>query len=291
MASIQSPLSPGDFLPPEGDYESRDALFNAMNKWAATRGYAFTTGKSTTDRNGRRIATYACDRHCLPPPTSSKRGRNTTTQGTGCQYSVLAKAVLAKESLDKTAWTLKHRTDKRFSSHNHELSQHPSAHPVEPLRIESRLQSSSIPREPSQFEVAQRALSTCSKCHRAGHIMASRKCPLRYSESQSQPPSAPSASPAPSVPAVPTVPEASPVPSVPAVSSVPSVPSVPSASSTPLAPGAPYDSPQAVYQRYTASRSAWYAAQPRGSIKTDQQYRKAMGLPIAICQNELRMGS
>ena len=118
-------------------------------------GIRITTGKSTTERNGRRIVTYACDRHCLPPPMSSKRGRNTTTQGTGCQYSVLA-----KESLDKTAWTLKHRTDKQFSSHNHELSQHPSAHPVEPLRIESRLQSSSIPREPSQFEVAQRALST-----------------------------------------------------------------------------------------------------------------------------------
>ena len=156
-------------------------------------------------------------RHCLPPPTSTKRGRNTTTRGTGCQYSVLA-----KESLDKTTWILKHRIDKRFSTHNHELSQHPSAHPVEPLRIESRLQSSSIPkintrREPSQFEVVQRALSTCSKCHRAGHIMTSRKCPLRYSELQPQPPSAPSAPPVPSVPAVPAVPSASPVPSVPAV--------------------------------------------------------------------------
>ena len=203
---------------------------------------------------------------------SSKRGRNTTTRGTGCQYSVLA-----KESLDKTTWTLKHRTDKRFSTHNHELSQHPSAHPVEPLRIESRLQSSSIPkintrREPSQFEVVQRALSTCSKCHRAGHIMTSRKCPLRYSELQSQPPSAPSASP---------------VPSVPAVSSVPLVPS---ASSTPLAPGAPYDSPQAVYQRYTASRRAWYAAQPRGSIDRPA-ISESNGSPIAIRQNELRMVS
>jgi hypothetical protein len=41
-----------------------------------------------------------------------------------------------------------------------------------------------------------------------------------------------------------------------------------------------YDSPEAIYQRYVAARSAWYAAQPRGSIKTNQQYRKANGLPL-----------
>ena len=40
-----------------------------------------------------------------------------------------------------------------------------------------------------------------------------------------------------------------------------------------------YDSPQAIYGRYVATRSAWYAAQPTGSIKTNQQYRKAVGLP------------
>jgi hypothetical protein len=41
-----------------------------------------------------------------------------------------------------------------------------------------------------------------------------------------------------------------------------------------------YDSPQAIYGRYVAARSAWYAAQPAGSIKTNQQYRRAMGLPL-----------
>lgn len=40
-----------------------------------------------------------------------------------------------------------------------------------------------------------------------------------------------------------------------------------------------YDSPEAIYSRYVAARSAWYAEQPRGSIKTNQQYRKAKGLP------------
>jgi hypothetical protein len=40
-----------------------------------------------------------------------------------------------------------------------------------------------------------------------------------------------------------------------------------------------YDDPRAIYQRYVAKREAWYRAQPRGSVKTNQQYRKAMGLP------------
>lgn len=40
-----------------------------------------------------------------------------------------------------------------------------------------------------------------------------------------------------------------------------------------------YDDPRAIYQRYAAARDAWYKAQPRGCIKTNQQYRKAMGLP------------
>ncbi|KAJ6436880.1 reverse transcriptase [Purpureocillium lavendulum] len=35
----------------------------------------------------------------------------------------------------------------------------------------------------------------------------------------------------------------------------------------------------AIYQRYVSAREDWYKAQPRGSLKTNQQYRKAMGLP------------
>lgn len=40
-----------------------------------------------------------------------------------------------------------------------------------------------------------------------------------------------------------------------------------------------YNDPQAIYQRYVEAREAWYRAQPRGSIKTNQQYRRAVGLP------------
>lgn len=116
---------PDDCLPPEGEYESRDALFKAINTWAQPKGYAFTTGKSTREKSGRQTVTYSCDRCCQPPSAFRERRRKTTTRGTGCQFSVLA-----KESLDKTVWTLRHRPDRRFSIHNHEPSQHPSAHPV-----------------------------------------------------------------------------------------------------------------------------------------------------------------
>ena len=38
--------------------------------------------------------------------------------------------MLAKESLDKSIWSLQHRPDKQCSLHNHAPSQHPSAHPA-----------------------------------------------------------------------------------------------------------------------------------------------------------------
>jgi len=117
---------PGDCVPPEAIYDSREALFRSINAWAATRGYAFSTGKSTKEKSGRLTVTYACDRTFLLPTTRRERERirKTTTRGTGCPFSVLA-----KESPDNT-WILKHRPDRRFSIHNHEPSQHPSAHPV-----------------------------------------------------------------------------------------------------------------------------------------------------------------
>ena len=113
-----------DCLPPENIYDSRNALFEAINAWAITRGYAFTTGKSTTEKSGRMTVTYACDRGRRPPEASSSRQRRTSSRVTSCPFSVLA-----KESSDGS-WVLKHRPDSRFSVHNHEPSQHPVAHPV-----------------------------------------------------------------------------------------------------------------------------------------------------------------
>src|SRR6478735_10516566 len=67
----QSPTPfPDDFLPPEGEYESREALFEAINAWAATRGYAFITGRSTKEKTGRRTITYMCDRRRNHPIVS-----------------------------------------------------------------------------------------------------------------------------------------------------------------------------------------------------------------------------
>ncbi|EXK23262.1 hypothetical protein FOMG_19959 [Fusarium oxysporum f. sp. melonis 26406] len=88
---------PRDCLPPEGEFESREALFEAINAWAATRGYGFITGRSTKEKTGRRTITYMCDRRRNHPIVSRERQRKTTTRTTGCQFSVLA-----KESRDKT---------------------------------------------------------------------------------------------------------------------------------------------------------------------------------------------
>jgi hypothetical protein len=122
----QSPTPfPDDCLPPEGEYESREALFEAINAWAATRGYAFITGRSTKEKTGRRTITYMCDRRRNHPIVSRERQRKTTTRITGCEFSILA-----KENKDRSTWTLRHRSDSRFSLHNHEPSQDTTAHPV-----------------------------------------------------------------------------------------------------------------------------------------------------------------
>jgi hypothetical protein len=116
---------PADCLPPEGEYGSRDEVYKALNAWAAPRGYAFVTGRSHKEISGRVSVTYTCDRACRPPNASESRKRQTSTRGTGCQFSVLA-----KQSYDKTTWAVKHRPDSRFAIHNHQPSWHQSAHPV-----------------------------------------------------------------------------------------------------------------------------------------------------------------
>ena len=116
---------PDDCLPPENEYESRDALYESVNAWAATRGSAFISGRSTRERSGKQTVTYMCDRRCNHPTSSKERRRKTTTRSTGCEFSILA-----KESLDKKTWVVRHRSDRRFSTHNHDPSCDPTAHPT-----------------------------------------------------------------------------------------------------------------------------------------------------------------
>lgn len=114
-----------DVLPPEGLYESREALLTAINSWAKPRGYAFTTGKSTKTPNGRVKVVFACDRNKEPPSSSDGRIRRTSSRRTGCKFSVLA-----KQSRDGSTWVLTHRPDRECAKHNHPPSGDLSAHPA-----------------------------------------------------------------------------------------------------------------------------------------------------------------
>jgi len=112
-------------MPPEGVYPSREALHSAINAWAAPRGYAFTVGKSTKKSSGRCITTFSCDRAGVYRDLTTQRMRSGTTRRTGCLFSLLA-----KESLDKTSWSITHRNRSQFGIHNHEPSLDKVAHPV-----------------------------------------------------------------------------------------------------------------------------------------------------------------
>jgi hypothetical protein len=138
---------------------------------------------------------------------------------------------------------------------------------------------------------AARAPNKCSNCHAVGHTMTSKTCPLRHSDSRSQSGFALKL-PLQSTSVLDSIPgpiadldscsmEVLPT-SVDLMASAVSEPNLsPLPTSLLLSHQSPRcDSPQAIYQRYVAARNTWYMALPRGSIKTNQQYRKAMGLPL-----------
>lgn len=88
---LTMPSFPDDCLPPEGNYNSRAALLQAINAWAAPKGYAFVTGRSAKESSGKLTITYSCDRFSRPPSIPKERQRKTTTRGTGCLFSIYAK--------------------------------------------------------------------------------------------------------------------------------------------------------------------------------------------------------
>ncbi|KJZ69833.1 hypothetical protein HIM_10786 [Hirsutella minnesotensis 3608] len=140
--------------------------------------------------------------------------------------------------------------------------------------VNSTRPQSSTQREPSAFEAVEavsrpRAPPTCSKCHGQGHTMRSLSCPLRYSDLLQQAEAAVTA----------PIAEA-------AVAAIEALATEQTTASTAAAEELRYDDPRAIYQRYVTAREIWYNAQPRGSIKTNQRYRKAMGLPLRYSKAE-----
>ena len=87
-ASIQHNSMP---LPPEAQYPSKEALFEAIQAWAKPYGYAFSIGRSIKrEGSGRIKVVYMCDRHERPSLAPRERIRNTSSRGTSCPFSVIA---------------------------------------------------------------------------------------------------------------------------------------------------------------------------------------------------------
>ncbi|KAJ3453427.1 hypothetical protein MRS44_017674 [Fusarium solani] len=115
---------PDDVLPPEGNYNSREELHTAINAWAAPRGYAFTSWRSSKTSNQRIGVIFGCDRGGYARPSKNPQ-RQTVSRRTGCLFSVMA-----KESQCGTIWSLRHRSGADFKQHNHEPSFSQVAHPI-----------------------------------------------------------------------------------------------------------------------------------------------------------------
>jgi hypothetical protein len=156
MATFQE-----DCLPPEGFFDSREALFKSINDHAKSRGYAFTTQRSKRMENGLQKVFFACDRsRQLPSSPERSRQRNTTTRMTGCRFSVIAKET-------SEGWALVHRPGEQFANHNHEPSLHPSAHPVHrKLSSTPQLQSlSNAGLAPKEIQTVVRQRVFLEGCH------------------------------------------------------------------------------------------------------------------------------
>lgn len=173
------------------------------------------------------------------------------------------------------------------------------------IRASGRRTQPSVRRRRSQWELSgmtpcvqrrsttamtrTRAPRRCSKCHIVGHIMSSKLCPLRGSEllTRSEPAQESASAPAEVPASAPTSidnQESNLIISAMVSHSRADAASQPLTTKSTASPSPPpqshgYQEAIAVYQRYVAARKAWYRSQPRGCIKTNQEYRKAMGLP------------
>ena len=92
-AGIPAPPPPPTILalPPLATYATKEALFEGIQKWAKSRGYAFTIQRSVTTGSRRKKVYYACDRRFIPRLAERQEPRRSTqSRGTGCLFSVLA---------------------------------------------------------------------------------------------------------------------------------------------------------------------------------------------------------
>ena len=64
---------PNDYLPPKGQYDLRADIFKAINKWAAPKGYAFINGRSTKEKSGKLLVTYAYNKRIIAPSLLTQR--------------------------------------------------------------------------------------------------------------------------------------------------------------------------------------------------------------------------
>jgi hypothetical protein len=112
-------------LPPLAIYQSKEALFEAIQSWSKDHGYAFIIGRSKRLNNQRQKVYYDCDRQTSTPgPLPTERIRATQSRGSGCPFSILA-----VELPNSQGWEVKYRPEPSYSTHNHPPSLNSAAHP------------------------------------------------------------------------------------------------------------------------------------------------------------------
>jgi hypothetical protein len=108
-------------LLPLAIYPSKEALFEAIQRWAKDRGYVYITGKSKRQSRRQKVY-YICDRRLLTP-LQAIRIQATQSRGTRCLFSILA--IKLSNSL---GWEIRYRPETKYNTHNHPPSQSLAVH-------------------------------------------------------------------------------------------------------------------------------------------------------------------
>lgn len=85
-----------------------------INEWATPRGYTFINDRPTKEVENKPQTVPVVDTTITEFHQENDGGKQPPEQ--------LVRFILGKEALDKTTWTVRYPTDKRFSLHNHEPS-------------------------------------------------------------------------------------------------------------------------------------------------------------------------
>lgn len=216
-----------------------------------------TTQSPNIPERGRRELDRSRNATALAGPTSQQRSLHL---GAGKTTGVRSSGRRVRPSVRRRRSQWEFAMDDAGNSHSSQYTKAPT-----------------ISRQPGQRR--------CGRCYAIGHYRNSRMCGLQSSSLGDT--AAPVAAISDLEPGATTIIDELPKLAEAAPTTHTSIEATPSGSSSPRTAGKPqvfepsrHGDPSVIYRAYVEAREAWYKTLPRGSIKTNQEYRRSSDMPL-----------